>query len=140
MRRLPWLFVCAAWPLPAAAQMTFRVSVDSQAQQGTGDSDVPGISADGRYVVFESRAPNLVPFDSNQKVDVFVRDRHLGATERVSITTYGAQANDDCREACISRDGRFVAFESARRRSPAATRTARWTCSSAIACSARRSA
>ena len=52
---------------------TRRVSVSSGGVQGNGDSFDPAISADGRFVAFESEATNLVPGDTNNAVDVFVR-------------------------------------------------------------------
>jgi len=45
----------------------------------------PQISADGRHVVFESGAINLVPDDTNGLVDIFVHDRQTGATTRVNV-------------------------------------------------------
>ena len=53
---------------------TRRVSVATDGTQANGDSGSPAISADGRYVAFESDASNLVPGDTNHCVDVFVRD------------------------------------------------------------------
>ncbi|UCB46685.1 MAG: PD40 domain-containing protein, partial [Spirochaetota bacterium] len=50
---------------------TTRVSVDSEGTEGDGDSCELSISADGRYVAFESRATNLVAFDYNETWDVF---------------------------------------------------------------------
>jgi len=47
--------------------------VSSAGVQGAGDSVLPGISADGRYVGFLSDAPNLVANDTNNVQDVFVR-------------------------------------------------------------------
>jgi Tol biopolymer transport system component len=74
--------------------------------------DGPAISADGRFVAFESRADNLVRDDTNSANDVFVRDRRLGTTERVSVSSSGLEADRDCYRPCISADGRFVAFTS----------------------------
>jgi Tol biopolymer transport system component len=54
---------------------TSRVSVSGTGEQATGDSRDPAISADGRYVAFGSAASNLVPGDTNDAADVFVRDR-----------------------------------------------------------------
>ena len=45
----------------------------------------PSISADGRFVAFVSVAADLVPGDTNAVMDVFVRDRRAGTTERVSV-------------------------------------------------------
>ena len=91
---------------------TDRVSVDSTEAQANQDSYLPSISADGRYVAFESAATNLASGDTNGRYDVFVRDRQLGTTERVSIGSAGEQGNSDSLNASISADGRFVAFSS----------------------------
>lgn len=74
-------------------------------------SHTPSISADGRYVSFVSGATNIVAGDTNNVSDVFVRDR-LGNAIRVSVSSAGAQANDDSGGAQISGDGRFVVYES----------------------------
>ena len=97
----------------AAAQVTSRVSVDSAGIQGDRYSKSPSISADGRYVAFESEAGNLVPGDTNGTLDIFVRDRQTGAIERVSVDSAGAQANEMSIYPSISGDGRYVAFLSA---------------------------
>jgi len=90
---------------------TERVSVDASAAQGNGPSSSPSISADGRYVAFKSWATNLVNGDANGTFeDVFVRDRQGGTTERVNISSNGAQANDACEASSISADGRYVGF------------------------------
>jgi Tol biopolymer transport system component len=62
---------------------------------GVGPSWFPSMSADGRYVAFESFAGNLVPNDTNLKTDVFVRDRTAGSTVRASEATGGLEANGD---------------------------------------------
>ncbi len=67
-----------------AAGTTRRVSVSSAGVQANGDSTAPSISADGRFVVFMSRASNLVVGDTNGFEDVFVRDLVTGTTERIS--------------------------------------------------------
>jgi len=72
----------------------------------------PAISADGRYVAFDSVARTLVIDDTNGKADVFVRDRLLGTTERVSVDSAAAQANGLSSNPSISADGRFVVFSS----------------------------
>jgi Tol biopolymer transport system component len=91
---------------------TTRVSVDSAGTQGNGPSDFPFISADGRFVAFQSRAGNLVAGDTNFVVDIFVHDRQTGQTTRVSVDSAGTQGNLDSLLPSISADGRFVAFES----------------------------
>ena len=74
---------------------TRRVSVSSTEAQGNSASFDPAISSAGRYVAFGSYASNLVPGDTNGAIDVFVRDRKLGTTRRVSVSSTGAQGNSD---------------------------------------------
>ena len=59
------------------------------------DSDLGGISDDGRYVGFATTSSNLVPDDTNRAWDVFVRDRHAGTTKRISVASDGAEGNED---------------------------------------------
>ncbi|MCL5104353.1 MAG: hypothetical protein M1133_09600 [Armatimonadetes bacterium] len=92
--------------------VTERVSVATGGAQGNSNSYYSSISADGRFVAFESYASNLVPGDTNDTVDVFVHDRQTGVTSRVSIATGGAQGNGGSNRPSISADGRVVAFES----------------------------
>ena len=116
---------------------TTRVSVSSDGQQAFGsgvapwdptkldiwpDSGNPSISANGRYVVFASFAPNLVPGDTNLDEDVFLHDMKSGKTTRISVDSNGAQTVlSRCGdlgtlpaaaswEPTISSDGRFVVF------------------------------
>jgi hypothetical protein len=95
------------------ANVTTRVSVDSSGVQGNGMSGAPSISADGRFVLFESTASNLVPGDTNGASDVFLHDTLTGVTSRVSVGDVGQQGNGDSRIATISPSGRLVAFSSA---------------------------
>ena len=101
----------------SAGDVTTRVSVDSAGGQANGASaefgHSIGISADGRYVAFESRASNLVAGDTNGVSDIFVHDRETGVTERVSVDSSGNQGNGRSTMPAISANGRFVAFESA---------------------------
>ena len=53
---------------------TIRASVTNAGDQGNNASNVPGISANGKYVVFQSAATNLVPGDTNNYTDIFIRD------------------------------------------------------------------
>lgn len=91
---------------------TTRVSVDSTGVQANANSGKFDMSADGRFVVFDSSASNLVAGDTNGRVDVFCHDRQTGQTTRVSLGASGQQATGDCRWPSISTDGRFVAFQS----------------------------
>ena len=72
----------------------------------------PAISADGRYVAFESSANTLVQSDTNDITDIFVYDRQVGQTSRVSITSAGVEGDSGSTSAAISGDGRYVAFQS----------------------------
>ncbi|MFN0007752.1 MAG: TolB family protein [Planctomycetota bacterium] len=91
---------------------TRRVSVDSGEAQATGNSSSPALSRSGRFVAFQSNAANLVVSDTNALEDIFVRDRLLGTTERVSLNSLGTQGNGPSLFPAISADGRFVAFRS----------------------------
>ncbi|MCA9391595.1 PD40 domain-containing protein [candidate division WWE3 bacterium] len=92
---------------------TIRVSVNDSGTQGNGESDSPVISADGRYVAFESYATNLVSGDTNGKSDIFVYDTVDQTTTRVSVATAGTQADGHSFYPAISGDGQYVVFESA---------------------------
>jgi hypothetical protein len=67
---------CAA--VSAQAPTTERASVGTGGTQGDAYSSAPSISADGRFVAFQSQASRLVQSDTNNSDDVFVRDRQLG--------------------------------------------------------------
>ena len=92
--------------------VTERVSVDSAGNQVDGPSYRPALSADGRFVAFESWAPSLVPGDTNSTNDVFVHDRQTRTTERVSVDSAGIEGNAASFNPAISADGRFVVFSS----------------------------
>jgi Tol biopolymer transport system component len=92
---------------------TTRVSVGTGGVEAAGHSSQPAISADGRYVAFESRAANLVPGDTNGETDVFFHDRATGTTTRVSVASGHVQAlGGDSFGPSLSADGRLVAFAS----------------------------
>ena len=91
---------------------TARVSLGSGGAEGNRGSQRPAISADGRWVAFESEASNLVAGDTNDAADVFVHDRQTGTTTRVSEGPGGAQGYRVSYGAAISADGRWVAFNS----------------------------
>jgi Tol biopolymer transport system component len=92
--------------------VTERVSLTDGDLQANGSSASPSISADGRFVAFESAATNLVTGDTNGKVDIFVRDRQTLTTTRVSVSSTGGQAANDSVTALIGTDGLSVAFTS----------------------------
>ena len=91
---------------------TERVSVSSAGDEANGFSEGPAISADGRFVAFQSNADNLAPEDGNLVDDVFVHDRVTGTTERVSVSSSGVGGNGTSSRPDISADGGFVVFHS----------------------------
>jgi dipeptidyl aminopeptidase/acylaminoacyl peptidase len=100
---------------------TIRVSVDSAGAQADKASFNHAISANGRYIAFQSDATNLVAGDTNLSYDIFVRDTVLNKTVRVSVDANGGQAvganpvapgNADSTSPSISDDGRYVSFTS----------------------------
>jgi Tol biopolymer transport system component len=91
---------------------TSIVSVSTAGVVGNTLSDEPTISANGRFVAFESDANNLVGNDGNFATDVFVRDLQAGKTTRVSVDTQGKDAKGSSHRGVLSADGRFVAFDS----------------------------
>src|SRR5438876_1533829 len=106
------LFAAGAAAAPALTEL---VSVRSNGTQGDGISgrvSAPAVSADGVVVAFDSEATNLVGGDTNGAVDVFVRDRASGRTERVSVSSKGKQGDSGSSAPAVSGDGRFVAFSS----------------------------
>jgi Tol biopolymer transport system component len=91
---------------------TTRVSISTSGEEANDDSYLPSLSADGRCVVFSSRAKNLVTGDTNKKADVFLHDRHDGTTTRVSVDSAGGQLALYSDVSSISGDGNVVAFRS----------------------------
>jgi Tol biopolymer transport system component len=94
-----------------------RVSVSSDGKQGNGSDTAfsASMSANGRYVAFLSDSSNLVSGDTNKAMDLFVHDRLLHTTERVSVDSNGKQANKGVSfyfPFQISADGRYVGFAS----------------------------
>jgi hypothetical protein len=89
-----------------------RISVSSSGEQGISESSNPSISANGRYVAFDSWASNLVGGDTNGFADTFVRDRQSSVTTLVSVSSSGEQGNHNSSNPSISSEGRFVAFVS----------------------------
>ncbi|MDO8847130.1 MAG: hypothetical protein Q7W51_01930 [Coriobacteriia bacterium] len=96
------------------AGTTTRVSVATGGAQATGgNSGWPSFSADESCIVFDSGATNLVPGDTNDTGDIFVRDLVAGTTTRASVGAGGVQSNGSSQFSSISSDGRYVALASA---------------------------
>lgn len=79
-----------------------------------GSSDTPSLSADGRFIAFNSSANNFADADHNELQDVFVFDRVLRTVERISETNNGGELNapSTLNRNAISGDGQIVVFES----------------------------
>lgn len=96
--------------LPAPLQETTRVSVSDAEVEANGRCFFTMISADGRYVVWMSRATNLVPNDTNGAIDGFMHDRESRTTIRITEAPGGIQANGPSFDPHVNHDGRIVAF------------------------------
>lgn len=99
----------------AQAQSTRLASVSTSGGFSNGSSFTGGVSADGRFVVFQSTSKDLVsPPDLNNVQDVFVFDRATGVTTKVSVDSSGATGNSfsSVVRHPVSADGRITAFVS----------------------------
>ena len=92
--------------------ITTRISISTSGEQGNALSLRALPSYNGRFVAFKSQASNLVSDDTNGVQDIFVHDRLLGTTTRVSVDSHGAQGLGWCSTPSISADGRHVGFRS----------------------------
>ncbi len=86
-------------------------TVDGVLGNGFSGEGGASLSADGRFVTFQSSANNLVPGDTNGSADIFVKDLQTGAITRVSVAADGTQADNQVREPDISADGSTIVFE-----------------------------
>ncbi len=93
-------------------RVTSRVSVDSSGVESNERTFYSTLPADGRFVVFQSLASNLVAGDTNGQMDVFLHDRTSGATRRLSVNAAGVQGDDMSEYPAVSADGRRVIFVS----------------------------
>ncbi len=91
---------------------TTRVTRPPNRGLPNGDSSLPSISADGRFVAFASDASNLLDDDSNRASDVLLYDRDTDALTWVSRGADGSSAGGESTGPVISGDGRFVVFQS----------------------------
>ena len=98
------------------AGTTELISVNSDEVPGNGRSEGPSVSADGRFVSFQSDSSNIVTPDEPAGFfpdeDIFVRDRQAGVTYRVSESSTGAEGNARSLGGTISDDGLVTAFSS----------------------------
>lgn len=107
---LPLGSSAAAYPGP---RHTERVSVTAEGGESNGASGAPSLSSDGTVVAFQSSASNLVPGDTNERLDAFVHDRATGTTELITVAHDGEPANGATLAISLSANGRFVALQSA---------------------------
>lgn len=94
------------------ANTTTRVSVATGGGQANGTSTGAGMSANGRFVTFESDASTLVAGDTNGIRDIFLRDLRTGTTILVSRGQGGTPANGTSFDPAISGNGRYVVYHS----------------------------
>jgi len=93
--------------------VTTLASIAADGSDANGDSNNPVLSANGRYLVFQSAASNIVANDNNMSIDLFRRDLLTGTTTLVSVNATGtAPAGGFSVKGSISADGRYVAFQS----------------------------
>ncbi|MGH9164111.1 MAG: hypothetical protein ACRDZW_01180, partial [Acidimicrobiales bacterium] len=90
---------------------TTRISVGANGAESPAGGSIPAISADGRYVAFETSA-GLEAGDSNSSSDIYVYDRQAASVSRASLTSGGQQADGPSVTASITNDGRYVGFSS----------------------------
>jgi Tol biopolymer transport system component len=91
------------------AGVTELVSVSTSGDVADHDCEWCAVSGDGRYVAFDSAATNLIP-GGNPHIGVYLRDRQLGTTQCISVSTSGVLANYDALKPRLTPDGRFVLF------------------------------
>ena len=105
---------------PAGVGVIHLVSAAPDGTPGNGDTyTAPAVSADGRYVAFQSDSTNLVPGPASGFTDIYLRDTCIGAvtgctptTTRISVANDGSLPNGNSRSPAISASGRYVAFDS----------------------------
>ncbi|NEQ41149.1 MAG: DUF4347 domain-containing protein [Okeania sp. SIO3I5] len=92
--------------------ITSLVSVNSAGELGNTDSQFPIISADGSEIFFNSNADNLLPGDTNEKQNIFIRELETGITTQFNPDSSGNQFNSSSRIYSMSGNGRFITFSS----------------------------
>lgn len=97
------------YPATGRVQMVSRVAVATGAN---GPSFAPGISSDGRFISFTSEATNLHPAAINGQADIFFADMIKDTIIPASLSFAGVEGNADSRDARVTGNGQFVAFNS----------------------------
>jgi Tol biopolymer transport system component len=88
------------------------ISVDRNGAEPTKPSGICDISNNGRFVAFDSTAPNLTAGDTDQNNDVLMRDRRRNSTTLISIKAHGDQTRRPSWRPRISPDGNYVTYTS----------------------------
>ena len=101
-----------AWLYDRQTKQSILISTPNSGERELSQSDIGGISEDGRYVVFSSNATNLIENDTNGFYDVFLKDMVTGEISLISRSSSGEQGNDRSASAEITSDGRYVFFSS----------------------------
>jgi hypothetical protein len=119
---------CFGWNAPATCvPSTAEVSVSPAGELGNGQSRAPAVSGDGRFVVFQSGASNLVVEASKSETNIYLRDTCLGATASdgcvpsttlIGPETAGVATNSDAFAPWISASARYISFISSISTSP----------------------
>ncbi|MGJ3244432.1 MAG: Ig-like domain-containing protein [Opitutales bacterium] len=97
--------------LPLNFPDTALVSEKADGSNGEGPSEEPSITADGRFIVFQSRAA-FVEGDTNNDYDIYLKDTSSGALSLITTVGTGQSANGASRNPVISETGRYIAFQS----------------------------
>ena len=111
---------CMGSDVPASCDpSTTEISVSSGNEPGDSQSNAPSVSGDGRFVVFQSNASNLVTEGTKSKTNIFLRDTCLGATAPdgctpsttlISAQSAGVATDSDAFAPWISASGRYISF------------------------------
>ena len=94
------------------ARTTILVSIGNDGSIGNSGSNNPVITENGQFVAFDSRSTNMVPNDTNDRPDVFLRDLFAGTTRLMGRSKQGVQAEFGSKLPDITAAGEFIVFES----------------------------
>lgn len=103
---------CVAIPAGAYQTTLSRISTTASGSEANATSLEPSISSNGKFVAFASDASNLVSSDTNNKVDIFLKEIKTNKVIRVSVASDGVEANNGSSNPAVSRDGRYITFSS----------------------------
>ncbi|MFG1947475.1 TolB family protein [Nonomuraea sp. NPDC048826] len=106
------VLVAPSPPAAAGKLVTDLVNVTPAGQQAVGLSRWPDLTESGAVLAFDSLATDLVPADTNDARDVFVRNTAIPATVRASVSSGGVQGDNDSETPSIDAHAHYVAYES----------------------------